>query len=471
MDTSTQSSRHVGVTLMPEYLQCEGIEAVLDRLERLGVTAVTTMPSVASEAPAGQGSREPPLDAGAGSVRVLDRPLWGKHALHMVTAPSFVPSRERYAGLTYQPPEPTSLTAAEGPVVSQFIAAAKRRGLKVFLQVMAAIPPCYRVQFGGPIDADRPMLPGGQPLPARVDNNASLASAAVREYVLVMIDDLCAAYPEVDGFRFDWPEYPPYHLLSLLADYNPQVRPFAAALGIDFDQLEAKIGGLYQQLVGGTLPASLLEGVGFDGLLDRLTVHTPALSDHLALRQHLVEDYARFLGDGVRQSSDGRKQMFLQCFPPPWNRLSGFAPARLSDVADLIGVKFYTMHWPMMARQYGDMIAGFSGVDADAATRAVYRLFIDPGAKDDQPGSIAYPEPDEPHGIDPQIIEQKFAEAQAGSASRLIAATHTYGPIDDVCQRLAAAWRASSGRIEINRYGYMSDDKIEAMAKVISARG
>jgi hypothetical protein len=464
------AGRHLGVTLMPEYLQCEGIEPVLDRLEKLGVTAVTTMPSVAREVPAGQGSREPPLDAGAGAVRVLDRPLWGKLALHMVTAPSFVPNRSLYAGLAYQPPEPSDLTATQGPLVAQFIAAAKRRGLKVYLQVMAAIPPCYRVQFGGPTEFDRPMLPRALPLPARVDNNASLAAGAVRDYVRVMIADLCIAYPDVDGFRFDWPEYPPYHLLSLLADYNPQVRPLAEAAGFDFTRLEAQIGTLHQQLISGSLPSSLFEpGLGFDALLGRLSNHNGAIADHFMLRRHLVEDYARFLRACVREAGGDHKQMFLQCFPPPWNSLSGFTPSRMAGVADLIGVKFYTMHWPMMLRQYADRLAGFTGGDADAAARAGYRLFVDAQATDDQLQQIAYPEPDEPHRIPSSVIEEKFCQLQSVSVDALIAVTHAYGPVDDVCQRLSAAWRASSGRIEINRYGYMSDAKIAAMADTIAS--
>lgn len=464
------AGRHLGVTLMPEYLQCEGIEPVLDRLEKLGVTAVTTMPSVAGEVPAGQGSREPPLDAGAGAVRVLDRPLWGKLALHMVTAPSFVPNLPLYAGLAYQPPEPSDLTATQGPLVAQFIAAAKRRGLKVYLQVMAAIPPCYRVQFGGPVELDRPMLPGALPLPARVDSNASLASGAVRDYVRAMISDLCTAYPDIDGFRFDWPEYPPYHLLSLLADYNPQVRPLAEAAGFDFTRLEAQIGNFHQQLVAGRLPSTLFEpGLGFDALVGRLIDHNDAVADHLALREHLVEDYARFLSACVRQSGRGDKQMFLQCFPPPWNRLSGFSPSRMAGVADLIGVKFYTMHWPMMLRQYADMLTGFTGGDADAAGRSAYRLFVDAQATNEQLQQIAYPEPDEPHRIPDSVIAEKFRKLQSDSTGALIAVTHAYGPIDDACQRFSAAWRASAGRVEINRYGYMSDAKIDAMAKTIAS--
>ena len=119
------------------------------------MTAIATSPYVMEPAPDGEGGREPPADGGAGQVRLLDRALWGRRELWARTAPSFVADRTLYEGLRYQPEAPTDLTRSEGPKVGAFIAAAKARGLEVFLQVQAAIPPGYRVQFGGP-DRRRP---------------------------------------------------------------------------------------------------------------------------------------------------------------------------------------------------------------------------------------------------------------------------------------------------------------------------
>jgi hypothetical protein len=468
MGSSSVAGRHLGITIMPEYVQCEGIDAVLDRLERLGVTAVTTMPSVAVEVPEGQGSREPPIDGGAGGVRILDRALWGKQALHIVTAPSFEPDRARYRGLAYQPPPPSELTAAEGPVVARFIAAAQARGMKVYLQVMAAIPPCYRVQFGGPLPGDRPMLPGGVPLPGRVDNNASLASGAVRDYVRVMIADLLSAYPDIDGLRFDWPEYPPYHPLSLLADYNPQVRPYAEAFGLDFYRLERQMQALPQRL-GDALVPLLETSVDFGAALDGLVALEPSLADHLSLRRHLVEDYASHLCNCVAEASGGRQQVFLQGFPPPWSTLSGFTPEHMAGIADLVGIKFYTMHWPMMLRHYVQQLGGAIGTDRDALARVIHRLFVPGAAPVRGLGDLVYPEPDQPHGVGAAAIKAKFDLARSPSAPDLIAITHGYGPLPDVVDRLRACWIASGGRVEINRYGYLSDAKLDAIRAALDA--
>jgi hypothetical protein len=105
------------------------------------------------------GSREPPDDAGAGTVRLLDRPLWGRRELFVRTAPSYTPDLKPYAGLRYQPSSPNELTGRDGQIVGEFVRAAKAAGLQVYLQVQAAIPPGYRVQFGGPQEDDRARLP------------------------------------------------------------------------------------------------------------------------------------------------------------------------------------------------------------------------------------------------------------------------------------------------------------------------
>jgi len=56
----------LGVTVMPEWIQSEGVDQVLDNLERAGVNAVATSPYVMAESNAENAGREPPIDAGAG---------------------------------------------------------------------------------------------------------------------------------------------------------------------------------------------------------------------------------------------------------------------------------------------------------------------------------------------------------------------------------------------------------------------
>jgi hypothetical protein len=123
--------RIVGITVLPEFVQAEGVDEVLDNLVmKAGANAVTTSPYVMEPADERTGVREPPDDAGAGAVRTLDRMLWEKRELFVRTAPSFVPQKRLYQGLRYQPAEPTDLTHRAGSVVQNLIRAAHSRHLK-----------------------------------------------------------------------------------------------------------------------------------------------------------------------------------------------------------------------------------------------------------------------------------------------------------------------------------------------------
>jgi hypothetical protein len=205
------SPRHVGITVLPEYFQNEGVGRVLDNIQRrAGATAIATSPYVMRPVADGDGSREPPIDAGAGAVRILDRPLWGRRDLWVRTSPSYEPDLRHYDGLRYRPAEADAHTRKDGGIVAEALQQAKARGFETHLQVQAAIPPGYRVQFGGPVTEDRPCLPDGTSPVGRVDNNGSLASPHVLAYTQALIRDLAVAYPDADVLRIDWPEYPPY---------------------------------------------------------------------------------------------------------------------------------------------------------------------------------------------------------------------------------------------------------------------
>ncbi|MEM9221231.1 MAG: hypothetical protein AAGB11_02370 [Pseudomonadota bacterium] len=454
--------RLLGVTVLPEWVQAEGVEAVLDRLEGAGVNAVATSPYVMEPTGEDEGSREPPADADAGKVRLLDRPLWGERALFVRTAPSFVPEKSRYAGLFYQPPEPDGLTARAGHLVARFLAAAKGRGMTTHLQVQAAIPPGYRVQFGGPRAADQPLGPDGKPVDGRVDANASLASKEILAYGEALLGDLAAQY-EVDAIRIDWPEIPPYAFGALFFDFSDHAMRAASEKGLDTGRMRADVAALKSslaQLTDAELDAATPE------LLDAALAARPGVIDCLALRCHFVED----LLTRYRAALPASVGLVPQVFPPPFNRLSGFDYAAAAKMSAVIGVKLYTMHWPMILRNWGDALAKLAPQASEGSiARALVRLA---GTGDPTPAGIThlnYPEPDEPHPASDAALEQKILLARSEANGATIAAfSHAYGPIGDVVRRLRAAWRASGGQVWINRYGYLSDEKLAALPEATS---
>lgn len=132
MSANLVCTHSLGITVMPEWFQCEGIDAVLEWLQAAGATALATSPYLLEIAPSGEGECEPPADGDAGRVRPRDRALWGWHETWVRTAPSLVHDSARYKGLRYQPGARGALTLAHPRLIDEVIEAARKRGMVVY---------------------------------------------------------------------------------------------------------------------------------------------------------------------------------------------------------------------------------------------------------------------------------------------------------------------------------------------------
>ncbi|MFO1302198.1 MAG: hypothetical protein U1F54_00620 [Burkholderiales bacterium] len=459
-----------GVTVMPEWFAHEGVDAVLDRVQALGATAIATSPYVLERVADGEGAREPPPDGEAGKVRPLDRDLFGARELFVRTAPSFTHNLARYRGLAYQPSPATALTQAKEDVLDRMLASASRRGIHVYMQVMAACPPGYRVQFSGARAEDQCLQPDGSRHDARVDRNASLASRDVVAYTAALACDIAARYPGVTGIRLDWPEYPPYDFRSALFDFNPAMAARMAASGHDPSAVARNVLAWAERLrdaVRSAAPSGAqavlraLDDADFDALF--------ADDGRLAPLLDAKRAAARDLLASVRTALDGlpgpRRRLEPHAFPPPFSRMSGFPLGDLADIADAIGIKLYTMHWPMIARYWArDLLGPGDGASHDAVTAAIAFRFGFTDALVPDGNLLRYPEPATPHpvGMKSQAAKLATAKRLAGRVPA-IAFVHSYGPVDDVVHRRDIA-AASGLPVWINRYGYLSDEKIAALA-------
>jgi len=479
MNRTPPSAFSLGVTVMPEWFQCEGIEAVLDRLQSIGANAMVTSPYLLEIAPEGEGAREPPPDGDAGIVRPLDRALWGRHESWVRTAPSLVHDFSRYKGLRYQPSPPGKLTLAQPNLLDRVIEAARGRGMEVFLQVMAASPPGYRVQFSGAQSEDQCLGPDGQMHAQRVDRNASLASPHVHAYGAALLAELAHRYPGVNGLRIDWPEYPPYDLRSALFDFSTHAGAALVEQGVEplsYGELVMQHLARWRDAASSAAPQGAvavrerLREAGWDDFFGEHGDGQPLWASKRASVTKMLQTYRHALD----QVSGPRRSLQPQVFPAPWSQWSGFAWDALAGTADAVGVKLYTMHWPMMARYWArDLVGANAGPQFDAVTAAMADFL----GLCDEPAdgaSLHYPPPTTAHPVGVQRQRDKLSQAQARAGEvPVVAYAHSYGPLHDVVARCELAVQSSlqaggSGRVWINRYGYLSDAKLAALAPVFA---
>jgi hypothetical protein len=211
--------------------------------------------------------------------------------------------------------------------------------------------------------------------------------------------------------------------------------------------------------------AAALDGAGFGEMFGD--------SGPLALLYAAKRAAARDLIAACRQALDGvagpRRRLEPQAFPPPFHRISGFPLTGLDGIADAVGIKLYTMHWPMIARYWArDLLGDASAGAQDAATAAIAHAFGFTDALVLDGDVLRYPEPHVPHPVGTAAQARKLAQARAmAGAVATIAFAHAYGPVADVVRRSEIA-AASGLPVWINRYGYLSDAKLSALAHVAS---
>jgi hypothetical protein len=461
-------SRFVGISIMPEYFQVEGA-AVLDRIvDDARATAIVTSPCVMEPAEGSRGTREPPV-VGA----LLDRPLWGQRELTARVAPSFNHRTELYRYLRYKPPSADDLTVRDGHLVSEFIETARAAGLETYLRIQAAAPPGYRAQFSEIADEDEPRLPDGSKSHNRIDRNASLASPHVKAYLAALLVDLCAEYPNIDGFHVDWAEYPPYSIDSVFFDFSEPAMAAAEGHGIDTERMRRDCSEVMRGILTSIGDCDLARfgdpADGWQSLLAYLQRHAGFI-DLLRLKALLVNDILITCRQALDGCGAADKTITPMAFPPPWNLVSGFDYANVSPSCSSIALKLIPSHWPMILGNYARaVVQGSPSIDRTALVRSLAAMLAITDGPYETPLSEISAGADESFvaGKQAQISKIRTAQYHARDTP-VIPLVHSVGPEDEFADRISTAYEAGEGRIWINRYAFLSDAKIARIGRELA---
>ncbi len=452
----------LGVTVLGDYLLSEGPATVLRNLQDIGVTAVATNPTVTAPAPEGTGSFQPPTDAGS-SPRVFDRPLFGRTSLWVRSGPSYHPDPQFYKQSPYAPRTPNDLTEDHGHIIGEFISLAVDAGLKVYFQLGAAQPTGLR-------NEDRPRLPNGELPQGRVANTASLASEAVHAYNAAYIADLISQYPQISGFRPDWPEAPCYTIDECFQDFSSHVakcRPveqYLKSLNIDFEEIQSDIDRLYNLLRGGLTTPILQQVMSDPSTPQQFGIPASSIQHWLQIKRELSFAILNRWRTSLENHSPHRYELSANSFMPPYNQLTGFDFSRNASICDAISPKLYTMHWTQMVDFWGRrLLEQNSKLDESILVKVLANwMEIDNSPDTNKLADYGYPAPDEPHRVSTDLQTQKIEQVtqETNGQCAVTPLVHGYGPPADFERRLQLVADCQVEGVWINRYGYLSDTKL-----------
>ena len=291
-----------------------------------------------------------------------------------------------------------------------------------------------------------------------------------------MIRDLCENYPQIDGIRLDWPEYPPYFLDDVFLDFSDHAGRAARKQGLDFDGIRRTVGDLYRKLQGQLADSDLIAWTGPEkgsSLLLRFLSERAGIGDWLRFKAMLVEQLLKKARQTLTEAGGRHMELMPNAFPPPWNLASGMDYRRAGAHSTAISVKLYTMHWPMMLRFYADSIRQANPQVSDALLVRALESWLD--LVDDAGlascDAYHYPETEEPHPVGFEAMSRKILRAQEEAGrTPILVLTHGYGPLEDFRKRLLAGQAAGRYGFWVNRYGYLSDPKLEAIREAVQLR-
>ena len=471
----------LGIVVTPAEVQFEGLETVLDNVaERAGASMVSTTLGVFEPVADGEGQREPPLDV-LGHGRLLDRPLWGRRSLWVRSYVPSDPDPDLYAGLPYPAPKAAPRPELRIDVPRLIVDGARARGLGVSVRInpynLPSLPGGQTVHYGdgANVEGDRPVRIDGSVADSVLAGHGCLNNPNVRALGRARMRDALRRYPDVDAVYIDWAEYTCYFLEDAFTCFCPHCESAARARGLDWERVVGDVRAAWDglhRLTPETLALAARAG-SEPAILAGLLIERPGVGEWLRLKAASVAAAVADLratmdaegGRGVALGANG--------FAPPWSHLTGFEPAILGrECQELLG-KLFTFHWPMIVRWYAESILRWNPTLAEGEVIAAVRAALDlPSWQTEHRRTLAdygMPLPDEPHLLTRESLIRKTDQLVAlarGTGAAVAAYVHSYRPADEWREVLRAAKASRADTCWVQRYGYLSDEKLDIIREV-----
>ncbi|MGH2533016.1 MAG: hypothetical protein ACRDJW_12025 [Thermomicrobiales bacterium] len=470
--------RQLGVVVTPAEVQYEGLERVLDNIQRTGATAISPTLGVIARAKAGEGTREPPGDV-SGEARLLDRPLWGERELWIQAFSPHEADPVIWADVPFSPP-PVAPPELRQDVPRHIIDGARKRGLKVEIQISPYILPgapggqSVGSQEGTGNRTDRPMRVDGSIGDRVVAGHGCLNNPRVRALGRARMREAIKHYADVDGVFLDWVEYTTYFLEDCFVCFCDHCRAAAESIGYDWADMKRGTMALWHRLHR-LMPEDMRraqDAADWAFVVGDAAVRSDGFGELLRFKAATVNAATAELRQVMNETGAAGVGLGLNGFAPPWSRISGMDYREVSRICQETRCKLFTFHWPMITRWWCETLLAWNpGLDEIDVLRAVTTALDLPAPAAEHRQTLAnygMPRPDEPHPITPEALTRKVnqAVALAGEGAPCLAYAHSYRPVDEFERHLEAVLASNAAGCWVQRYGYLRDEKLAVMRRV-----
>lgn len=475
-DLSLDRSRRTrGIVFTPAEVQFEGLHTVLDRLSGIGANAVAITPGVFVPGTSENGVREPPLDV-EGAVRELDRPLWGSKGAHVQRFSPYAADPAIWRDVPFSPPV---LAPPEHrvDVTRDLIDETRLRGMDAFVilspTVIPGLPGGHSMSGGIASGApdERPLPIGGVRSDRIIAGQGCPNNERVRSLVIARVREAIHHYGDAAGFLFDWVEYTCYFPEDAFTCVCSACQREAARLGFDWESITGAVRAMWDRLHA--LTDDDLRRVRSAGSLDVLlpVAHMAALAEFGRFKALSVARLFELIIETVRRSDAPHLSVGASGFPPPWSAVTGSEFRTTAPHVDKVRPKFFTFHWAMMVRWYGESIRAWNPhLDERLVVTALLAVFGLSGGHQEHRRLLTdygMPAPTEPHPLTATDLRRKLEQvvSEVDGQARVEGYVHSYQPAETFGELVHAIEDTDVDGMWIQRYGYLSEEKLDILGE------
>ena len=201
-----------------------------------------------------------------------------------------------------------------------------------------------------------------------------------------------------------------------------------------------------------------------------LLVRFSGYCDFLRFKSDVVHGLYHEIRKAMDQSGYADIELVANGWAPPFNRSSGMDYGRLAETVQCVRPKLYTFHWSSMPRWYGQVLKSWNPDLGESAILEAIKTWFNLPDNIKSPTFANYhiPRATENHPVHFETFAHRVDEVvrQVGERVPVTPLAHGYVPLEQWKQTVTVVRDTAADGMWVQRYCYLSDEKISALAEI-----